>query len=235
MPPSSFEMSLFHAVNQFVGISGLFDSIVNQFAINNLVKNGLFIGLFWLAWFSRVSDQIKRYTDLCFVLSAVVISLFVNRAIATMMPFRPRPMFWTDIGFIKPNLGSTHLSLENFTSFPSDHAALYLALTTGFWFIARPIAVAMAIWSALCLLARIYLGLHFPGDIAGGAAIGIIVTLILRRHFILSGIRWMVEKIEQRAPALFRTALVLFTFQLGVLFLDLRLLARGLFNRLPIP
>lgn len=72
-------------------------------------------------------------------------------------------------------------------SFPSDHAtaAFGLALAT-FAFLSRRWGAALFVVALLIGFARVYVGIHYPGDIGGGflaAVLGVgIVTLIYRRR-----------------------------------------------------
>ena len=59
------------------------------------------------------------------------------------------------------------------TSFPSSHTAITLAVAIALVpFMARPVAVAGIAYAALTGWSRIYLGVHYPLDILGGAGIG---------------------------------------------------------------
>ena len=87
---------------------------------------------------------------------------------------RPRPDAW---------LASY---VEQSFSFPSGHAALSVAFY-GFiaWVMAhqwphrsRSIFIAAAILVALIIFTRLYLGLHYLTDVAGGAAIGAIFLML---------------------------------------------------------
>lgn len=57
-------------------------------------------------------------------------------------------------------------------SFPSNHALNNFAVAMFFGTLYRQYAVALFIIAALVALSRVYLGLHYPSDIAGGALLG---------------------------------------------------------------
>jgi undecaprenyl-diphosphatase len=230
MHPTEFELAIFHAINGYAGVSWTLDRIMNELANNNLIKHGLIIASFVILWMDVTCDQTQRRADLCFALIAVSLSLFVNRLAENIFPFRPRPFYWTDIGLQEPSLHLMRTGFENFSSFPSDHAAMYFALIVSFWFISRRWAVVIAIWSVACLLARVYLGYHFPADIFFGAVIGIVVTVAAHREAFLHLLRTYVNGLEMRVPALFNAAVFLFAFQMGELFWELRALAKAAFT-----
>jgi undecaprenyl-diphosphatase len=72
-------------------------------------------------------------------------------------------------------------------SFPSDHAtaAFGLALAT-FAFLSRRWGAALFVVALLVGFARVYVGIHYPGDIGGGflaAAVGVgTITLLYQRR-----------------------------------------------------
>lgn len=59
-------------------------------------------------------------------------------------------------------------------AFPSGHVArlTFLTLTTAWLFASRPVAIAGALFVALSLFARVYIGDHWISDALGGLALG---------------------------------------------------------------
>lgn len=64
--------------------------------------------------------------------------------------------------------------------FVSGHAANSFALATliSCLFTRKWITTGMFIWAALISCSRIYLGVHYPGDVLGGALLGVMLALI---------------------------------------------------------
>lgn len=75
-------------------------------------------------------------------------------------------------------------------SFVSTHAtyAFTLAAFAATYLRRRRLTVLLFLWAALVGYSRIYLGLHFPGDVLGGAVWGAAVVL---------GVRWLVGRVQQ--------------------------------------
>lgn len=62
--------------------------------------------------------------------------------------------------------------------FVSSHAANHfaVALYTALWVRNRWYWIAIMLWAAVISYSRIYLGVHFPGDIIGGTALGLLLA-----------------------------------------------------------
>ena len=62
------------------------------------------------------------------------------------------------------------------TSFPSSHTAVALATAIALVpFMVRPVAVVAIVYAALVGWSRIYVGVHYPLDVLGGAGIGVAI------------------------------------------------------------
>lgn len=91
-------------------------------------------------------------------------------------------------------------------SFPSDHASAACAIALvvllygrrlGWWFVAAAVLLGFS---------RVFVGIHYPGDVLGGAAIGMLVALIVCR----TPVRLLVDRVADRAGALYDRLLSLF-------------------------
>ena len=64
-------------------------------------------------------------------------------------------------------------------AFPSGHAAFYFSLAGVIWLLNKNLGWRFAGAAALMGLARVFVGVHWPLDILGGAAAGIISVYIV--------------------------------------------------------
>jgi PAP2 superfamily len=95
-----------------------------------------------------------------------------SRIVAHSLPFRERPLREQELHFHLP-YGMNSVVLEGWSSFPSDHAAFFFALAVTFLFVCRRAGIFAIVYSGLVVcLPRIYLGIHYPSDIAAGVLIG---------------------------------------------------------------
>src|SRR4029079_11869578 len=64
-------------------------------------------------------------------------------------------------------------------SFPSDHAVAAFAIAFAVAFVGRRMGAAFLAGATLIAVSRVIAGLHYPGDILGGAAIGLVSAAIV--------------------------------------------------------
>jgi undecaprenyl-diphosphatase len=73
-------------------------------------------------------------------------------------------------------------------SFPSDHAVAAFAIAFSVALIGgRRVGALFLAGASLVAITRVLVGLHYPGDIAGGALIGLLSALVI---FFVGGSRW---------------------------------------------
>jgi undecaprenyl-diphosphatase len=64
-------------------------------------------------------------------------------------------------------------------SFPSEHSATAFACATVIAWAAPRLAVPAFVLAALVAWSRVYVGVHWPLDVLGGAALGVLVSTVL--------------------------------------------------------
>ena len=72
-------------------------------------------------------------------------------------------------------------------SFTSSHAFTHFAMATFFYltlkkYLGNWMLLAFA-WAAIIAYAQVYVGVHFPADVVGGAVFGILVGYLLGKLF----------------------------------------------------
>ncbi len=220
-----FDKNIILFFNQFSQQSWLLDRAINFIAGNDLFKGGLFMAVIWWLWFNR--DQggqtRKNRETLLATLGGVCISLVVARSLALVLPFRERPMAVAELAFKVPaGLDAVYV---NWSSFPSDHAAMFATLATGLWLISTRLGLAAMIYVVLVIsLPRFYVGLHYPTDIMAGLFLGVGTILLMARlkpvHNLAGRILDWSE--SEKNQGLFYALFFIITFQMAVLFDSVR-------------
>ena len=90
---------------------------------------------------------------------------------------RTRPYVLLDYDILIPPVGDA--------SFPSGHTAASFAAATAIYAINRKWGIAAYIFAAVMGFSRLYLGVHFPTDVLGGAVCGTVAAWL---------VLWLMEK-----------------------------------------
>jgi undecaprenyl-diphosphatase len=98
-------------------------------------------------------------------------ALGVNQVIALLWS-RPRP-------FVGHPAVHVLVSRSVDPSFPSDHAAAAFAIATVALLVRRRLGLVTLALAAVVAYGRVYVGVHYPGDVVGGAVAGILIAALL--------------------------------------------------------
>ncbi|PLS14776.1 undecaprenyl-diphosphatase [Bacillus sp. M6-12] len=66
-------------------------------------------------------------------------------------------------------------------SFPSDHTIIFFSICFSFWLMRKKEGSLLLILAVLVALSRIWVGVHYPADVAAGALLGILSALLAYR------------------------------------------------------
>jgi undecaprenyl-diphosphatase len=145
-------------------------------------KGFLLIPLLWWMWFQPGPRRDWRREMVIATVASGLIALAVGRALAKFLPFRVRPLFTPELHLHFASTSLRETTLTSWSSFPSDHAMLWMAISLGIFLVWRGIGTLAMLYTVFFIcLPRAYLGYHYPTDLLAGAAIGIVITYVMTR------------------------------------------------------
>lgn len=231
------DRALTQYANQLAGRSVALDQFVFDIADSTLLNGGVFLAAFWWLWFEADESgaHVQRRNVVIALLAATVVG-GVSRLLQVLLPFHRLPLLNLDLG-LRPPFGVDPTSLNDFSSFPSNHAVLFFALIVPLWMRSRWLGAAAVVWTSLMIcVPLLYLGYHWPSDIVAGAVIGVMLMLLACRLIDATGLPDRVVRFSAAHPPAFYAMASLFTHELAIrfgdraFFLDAARLARALLS-----
>lgn len=179
-----FDLTVFHLLNHLAGHHLILDGVMIVFARYSPVLYAL---LFVIAWFALPRGELMRRHALVVAVCGGVLALIINVAIAHVW-FRPRPFA------ILPHHSFTQLVPHIAdASFPSDHVSGAFGFSAGCWgHAARWVSWSFTLIAVVVMVARVYVGVHWPTDVVAGLAVGVVAG---RVAWLLSTPLWPLTRI----------------------------------------
>jgi undecaprenyl-diphosphatase len=153
--------------------------------------------------------QQKIWENVIMVVLSVVVLIVLSDQISSgfFKPFfqRLRPSHEADleglVHLLSPPSGG-EVYKGGMYGFVSSHAAnsMALAVFLAMLFRNKLFTISILLWAALVSYSRIYLGVHYPGDILGGWIVGVFSAYIATRHFVIW--RWFFTNKQRKKESL---------------------------------
>ncbi|GMA50400.1 undecaprenyl-diphosphatase BcrC [Alicyclobacillus contaminans] len=169
-----FDVTVYHDINQFAGHHPVLDAFMAFIAKDALELYAL---LFIVAWFAMPKAEERKRHALVVSFCSGVLALVINVVISHIW-FRPRP-------FVALPKGSFTQLIPHpaDASFPSDHTSGSFAFASG---VAgsqlRWVQYSFTILAVLTMIARVYVGVHWPTDVLAGLVVGLVAGRVMRKY-----------------------------------------------------
>jgi undecaprenyl-diphosphatase len=219
---NAFDINITTYINQFSQNSWVFDQVISFLSGSTLLKGGILVTIIWWAWFKSDEHQLHNREHIISTLLCSFIGELLSRILSLTLPFRFRPLHEESLVFLIP-YGMEETKFDGWSSFPSDHAVLFFALSTGLLFVSRKAgAFALAYTALFIAFPRIYLGLHYPTDIIAGAVIGMTISLLGNIYLVRSKSLKSITNWSFSRPDFFYPVFFILTYQIADLFSGVR-------------
>jgi len=210
-----FDVAVLTFVNQFVGRWPEFDRFIAYLTWQNTLKGGVLCTLLWWAWFSG-RDRAREIV--LSTISGSFAAVLTARLLVAELPMRVRPLANPALNLRIPR-GINAGQFIAWSSFPSDHAVLFIGLATGLCFVLARVGIAALVYTVLVILfPRLYGAIHYPTDLIAGALLGAAFVLLACWRPIRDRLSRPLLAFEKRRPAIFYAALFVTCFEIGELF-----------------
>jgi undecaprenyl-diphosphatase len=166
-------------ISGLVGKSSLLDSVMRLFATDYLIPVILSIILVGLWFWGKDPAQRESYQRTA-IIAAIAFGI-TNGLIQICNHYYYRPRPFEEFPQLLVHLeGTGRIFYPPFdSSFPSNAAGVTFAIATGIWLKNHRFGWFVYFLALLMPFARIYAGVHYPLDVVGGAAIGILVAYLV--------------------------------------------------------
>ena len=151
-----FDDGILRFLNQFAHHSRVFDGLMSALARHAIFKGWVMVAVFWWVWFQPGDANRRNRKIVVVTLAGAVLAVVAGRLLADLLPFRMRPLNAPELGFVIP-YGVSGDPFRRWSAFPSDHAMVFFAMSTGLWYVSKALGAGLTLYVA-CIIAlpRVY-------------------------------------------------------------------------------
>jgi len=232
---NSFDTAIQTFLTHIAFSSDLLNHAIRVIAGLYTSKGLVLIPVLWWMWFKPSQRGEWEREMVIATIASGLLSLAIGRLLAHYLPFRGRPIYNPELHLHFPSAGAPEAVMRTWSSFPSDHAMLWMSVATGIFLVWRRVGVLALLYTTIFIcMPRVYLGLHYPTDVLGGAAIGIVLTYVMSRDSVRTRFAVPILGWIHRFPGPCYTFAFLLCFELITQFDEIRLLEQSVSKALPL-
>lgn len=164
------DASLYRAINRLAARTGWAHPLFIAYAKYGVLVFAVLLLAGW--WVARSHADIDAVAAVVWAGAGAVVALGVGQLIGHAVD-RARPYA------VMPTAHVLITRTSDF-SFPSDHATAVGAVTAGLWLANRRLGLLAAGLAVVMAFARVYVGAHYPGDVAAGLLLGAVIVVGLQ-------------------------------------------------------
>ncbi len=173
-------------------------------------------------FYSRRAAESDRRAQALGTLVAVFLAIVIARLLQLFLPDVARPFNTPGLELIN-SAGFGTGDMGGNSSFPSDHALMFMAMAVCIFQYARVAGIALMLHAVVVIsLPRMYLGLHWPSDIAAGLVLGAGLALLLQKPLARAVSSLRIDTWPDRVPVLFNLFFVLALIETSQMYIGLR-------------
>jgi len=170
----NLDWTLFQLINGWAGrwplLDGTMRLLVNDYGLTTAMSLGL-VAL-WFEGRDRTSRERNERTVLMAILSLMAANVLLK--LCNLIYFRPRPFYSHPVNLL--------FYYPTDSSLPSNAATVGFSLAVSVWLGNRRAGLGFILAALLLGLARVYCGVHYPGDVLAGLLLGGGVAYVLSRQ-----------------------------------------------------
>lgn len=189
----SIDVAVFHFINGTLA-NPVFDVVMPVLTdINKTLYGKVIAGLIWLLLIWKGGNRGRIVAIL--LVPLIFFSDQLSSSLIKKLVARPRPCH---IIGETPVVANIRLLVDcgSGFSFPSSHAVNNFAAASLFAYFYRKWTWAFATFASVVALSRVWVGVHYPSDIVGGAVIGVLCAVMILALWTLLSHRYPVIGID---------------------------------------
>jgi membrane-associated phospholipid phosphatase len=219
----AWEYPMLRALNGATNRSALLDRGIHALTSRDLLQGVVFVSVLWFLWFESIDggNRVRLLTGT----AAATLAGMASRVLQIVLPTHLRPLHTPSLDFVLP-MGVEPDALNHYSSFPSDHGAVFFGLAFVIYRIRPRLGVLALVWALIVDSGRVYDGYHYPSDIVGSFGLAMFAVSMAENRWCDHLARRLLV-LEQTWRPLFYMLMFVITYQIATLFDDVREIGRG--------